>query len=108
VKLEEVLPAMRAGKKIRFNWCGFVSTFASFAELFQHSPESEILESDGWSIVEEPATDEELAAAFEAKAEEVATSNPAIFWRTENMLRLAADMVRKRYVDPGWKVGGGK
>jgi hypothetical protein len=24
------------------------------------------------------------------------------------MLRLAADMVRKRYVDPGWKVGGGK
>jgi hypothetical protein len=106
MKLEEVLPALRAGKPVQYHDHPAVFSFEQLAG--RYGTLHVFLQSNQWSIVEEPATDEELAAAFEAKAEEVATSNPAIFWRTENMLRLAADMVRKRYVDPGWKVGGGK
>jgi hypothetical protein len=103
MKLEEVLPALRAGKKIRYNTDVPISMFDQLASRYTHS--SVYLMSDNWSIVEEPATDEELAAAFEAKAEQLWKVAEGHGGQAYDLLYEAADMVRKRYVDPSWKVG---
>jgi hypothetical protein len=107
MKLEEVLPALRAGKKIRY---GTHNAVPDFDWLANHYVNPVFLQSDNWSIVEDPATDEELAAAFEAEAEwcERCGANGKTYEYAVSRLRQAADMVRKRYVDPSWKVGGGK
>jgi hypothetical protein len=103
MKLEEALPALRAGKRVRISCGGTTHVVTEWKHLREFS--SDWLESDNWSIVEEPATDEELAAAFESRAEQI--------WRKHGVdgpgseydsLYEAADMVRKRYVDPSWKV----
>lgn len=101
MKLEEVLPAFRAGKKIRCTVGNGEPLFENWHHLLEETS-AEMLQSDNWSIVDEPATDDELAAAFEARAEHYASSNSR---RTAVALRRVADMVRKRYVDQSWKVG---
>lgn len=103
MRLEEAIPHLRSGKAIASN--GHV--FRSIAELADSTLSRHNLYSwDDWSIVEEPATDEELAAAFEARAREW-DSSQALYTgaTTGGLLRSCADMVRKRYVDPSWKVG---
>lgn len=104
MKLEEVLPALRAGKTVRLLWEGRLHQFSSFSELVDWLGLdcADAMQSSNWSIVEEPATDEELAAAFEARAEKmVSWGHPD----TAETLRQVAEMVRTGRVDPSWKVG---
>lgn len=104
MKLEEVLPALRTGKKIGFGWEGHTCNFSSFAALTEHNPHAAIMEGPTWFVVEDPATDEELVAAFAAQADRYdqsgCTYGPAY---VAQVIRRCADMVRKRYVDPKWK-----
>lgn len=71
MKLEEVLPALRSGKKVSVHIPGeVIAEFASFQELalFGREPNGTVtraLSCDGWSIVEEPLTDEQLIAEWE-------------------------------------------
>lgn len=106
MKLEEVLPALRAGKRVRLDDGDVIVEFKSFYELSVNLS-ARTAAGDSWSIVEEPATDDELAAAFEAEAAwcERCGANGDAYEYAVNRLRQAADMVRKRYVDPSWKVG---
>jgi hypothetical protein len=113
MKLEEALPALRAGKKIRcsLNPVDAEFSYDSFGALLTNVNSRE-LESDNWSIVEEPATDEELAAAFEERARAIRNGEVCEQQDIANILafaaanlELAAYMVRDRYVDPSWKVG---
>lgn len=102
MKLEEVMPALRAGKVLVLRDDIGVTYVRSFEDVRKIQPLW--LASDGWSFVEEPATDEELAAAFEARAEQIWRKHGVDGPGTEyDSLYEAADMVRKRYVDPSWK-----
>jgi hypothetical protein len=103
MKLEEVLPALRAGKPVQYHDHPAVFSFEQLAG--RYGTLHVFLQSNQWSIVEEPATDEELAAAFEAKAEQLWKVAEGHGGQAYDLLYEAADMVRKRYVDPSWKVG---
>lgn len=102
MKLEEVLPALRAGKKVQWALNGWkietIDSSISLANALAYMHHQACLD-DNWSIVEESATDEELAVAFEAMGREFTNINA----QAQKRLFLAADMVRKRYVDPSWK-----
>jgi hypothetical protein len=70
VKIEEALPALRAGKKLANEGLGLlVRDWSGVASLMAHH-----LSDHGWTIVEEPLTDEQLIAEWRrlAVAEDLA------------------------------------
>jgi hypothetical protein len=93
VRLEEVLPALRDGKKVA--WRGYV--FLNIGDLAMSTLNRvSMYAADDWSIVKEPLTDEQLTAEWERLAadEELADDHASPF--LAKAYRICARQLRER------------
>ena len=66
MRLEEVLPALREGKKIRRQSCG-ITTWNDLYDMAKFLSLSD-LEAEDWEVSKEPATIEEIEIYFRNQA----------------------------------------